>query len=193
MTRTGFKKLKASPKAANPKPKQQELRKPAAAVSEVAQSTGAEADLSSGEDSDEDAGGVNEEGMSNLMRLLGEDGLDDVAEQHLSELGLDEEASGSDEEDDEDESNSDEEDAVVGDGGSDSDSGWVDEDEEMEVPEGSRPPAVDDGESTDDENEEGDAIPLDEVSDVDEDTVPKQKVVINNEVSIFSLSKSSVR
>ncbi|KAG9104054.1 rRNA-processing protein and EBNA1-binding protein ebp2 [Ceratobasidium sp. 392] len=198
MARTAFKKTKSIPKYAAEKlpllPK--EPGPPVAAV-EATQSAGAEADLSSNEeDSESEDGGVDEEGMKNLMRLLGEDGLDDIAEQQLSELGQDDAASGSDEHDeDEDESTSEEEpEAIAGDGSDASDSGWVDEDEEDEAPEysGAKTTADDEsseGEDEDDnvdqeQSEQDDAVPLDEVSDVDEDAVPKQKVVINNEVAL---------
>ncbi|KAG8735703.1 rRNA-processing protein and EBNA1-binding protein ebp2, partial [Ceratobasidium sp. 428] len=192
MARTGFKKAKVSLKPAATNIAPQKAPSPPVAAPEATQSTGAEADLSSDdEDSGDDNGGVDEEGMKNLMRLLGEDGLDDAAEQQLSELGLDEEASGSDDDDDEDQSASEEEvEPVAGDGSDGSDSGWVDEDDEMETPEDSGARVVADEESEgsqeeeSDDDEQDDNVPLDEVSDVDEDAVPKQKVVINNELAL---------
>ncbi|KAG8736468.1 rRNA-processing protein and EBNA1-binding protein ebp2 [Ceratobasidium sp. 414] len=196
MARTGFKKTKLPSKPAAPKPTPQEAPSPPAAVVEPVQPTGTKPDpASTSEDSEDEDGGVDEEGMKNLMRLLGEDGLDDVAEHQLSELGLDEAASGSDKDEDDDESESaseeEGEEAIVG--GEDGSSGWVDEDEEVEAPESSGANGVvDEEESSEDEDgedeegqEEGDdVVPLDEISDVDEDVVPKQKVVINNELAL---------
>ncbi|QRW06474.1 rRNA-processing protein ebp2 [Ceratobasidium sp. AG-Ba] len=181
MARTAFKKAKAAAK-----PVIQKEPSPHIPATEVVQSTGAEADLSSSdeEDSDDDNEGVDEEGMVKLMSMLGEDGLDEVAEQQLSELGLDEATSDEEDEEDEDGS-SDEGDAIVGDGEGDSDSGWVDGDKEMDVSGDSGVEAAVNEES---EEEDDDAVPLDEISDVDEDAVPKQKVVINNEVSISLLA-----
>ncbi|KAG8696981.1 rRNA-processing protein and EBNA1-binding protein ebp2, partial [Ceratobasidium sp. 395] len=193
MARTGFKKAKVPLKPAATNIAPQKSPSPPVAAPEATQSTGAEADLSSdGEDSGDDNDGVDEEGMKNLMRLLGEDGLDDVAEQQLSELGLDEEASGSDDEDEDQSASEEDVEPVVGDGSDGSDSGWVDEDDEMETPETSGARVVADEESegsqeeeeSDDDDEQGDNVPLDEVSDVDEDVVPKQKVVINNELAL---------
>ncbi|QRV92349.1 rRNA-processing protein ebp2 [Ceratobasidium sp. AG-Ba] len=173
MARTAFKKAKAAAK-----PVIQKEPSPPTPVTEVVQSTGAEADLSSSDEEDSDDNeGIDEEGMAKLMNMLGEDGLDEVVEQQLSELGLDEATSDEEDEEDEDGS-SDEEEAIVGDGEGNSDSGWVDEDEEMDVPGESGVEAAVNEESDDD------AVPMDEISDVDEDVVPKQKVVINNELAL---------
>ncbi|KAG9075956.1 hypothetical protein FS749_012319, partial [Ceratobasidium sp. UAMH 11750] len=186
MARTGFKKTKLSTKPAAPKPVPQKSPSPPAAVAEPVQTTGTQADLSSSseEDSEDDDGGVDEEGMTNLMRLLGEDGLDEVAEYQLSELGVDEAASRNEQDEDDDESEgqdedesenaSEEEEEAMAEGGEgSSDSGWIDEDGEMETLESSG--AIGGEESSEDEDEdegeqdEDDAVPLDEVSDVDED------------------------
>lgn len=196
MARTAAKNIKPSSLAAKTKPQRKEVPKTPVAVEEVPPSTGAEAGLSSGESSDsedEDDEGVDEEGMAKMMQLLGEDGLDDFAEHQLSELGLGDEAGESDEDEDgnEGEDSEDEDESVAtGDEGDRSDSGWVDEDEEMEAPGSSKVRLVEDGDENEDEEasedeEEDNAVPLDEVSDVDEDVVPRQKVVINNEVSVF--------
>ncbi|CCO30731.1 hypothetical protein BN14_04761 [Rhizoctonia solani AG-1 IB] len=189
MARTAAKNLKASSK---PKAKPLEAPKlPTPPVVEAPISTGAEADAESSDEDSEDSedDGVDEEGMNRLMKLLEKDGLDDIAEHQLSELGLGD----SSEEDSQDEADSDEEseqgENIVDDGDGASESGWVDEDGEMDDPESSaagklNAMAQEESEQSEDEEEEEEVVPLDEASEVDEDVVPKQKIVINNEVAL---------
>ncbi|KAB5595831.1 rRNA-processing protein ebp2 [Ceratobasidium theobromae] len=150
-------------------------------IAEVAPtSTGVEADVESESDEDEEDSGVDEEGMAKLMQLLGEDGLDDVAEHQLNELGLGDAESGSNDESEDLGGDVDSGAVSVADDREDaSSSGWVDEDEEMDGADGVR------NQGAESDNEDGEeALPLDEVSDVEEDAVLKQKVVINNELAL---------
>ncbi|EUC63333.1 rRNA processing protein Ebp2 [Rhizoctonia solani AG-3 Rhs1AP] len=191
MARTSAKNFKASSKLLKPKAKLSETSKPLPPpVVELPASTGAEADAEPSDEDSEDSedDGVDEEGMSKLMKLLGNDGLDDIAEQQLSELGL-----GDSEESEDEDSEKDSEDGeeVAEDGSDASESGWVDEDAEMDGP-GSdvagklkiSNEVAEDEEGSEDEEDADEAVALDEASEVDEDVVPKQKVVINNEVAL---------
>ncbi|KAJ1303250.1 hypothetical protein OPQ81_011447 [Rhizoctonia solani] len=187
MARTSAKNLKAAPKLSKPKAKESETPKqPPTPVVEAPTSTGADADAESSDEDSEDSedDGVDEEGMQRLMKLLGDDGLDEIAERQLSELGLanDSEEDSQDEDEGSEEEGSEEEE--VAEAGHDaSESGWVDEDGEMDGPDSdiAAKEAVAEEES-DEEDEE--AVALDEASEVDEDVVPKQKIVINNEVAL---------
>ncbi|KAH7337071.1 eukaryotic rRNA processing protein EBP2-domain-containing protein [Rhizoctonia solani] len=131
--------------------------------------------------------------MTKLMKLL-EGGLDDIAEQQLSELGLGEDSE-EDSEDDDSEEDSEEEEEVVEGGDNVSESGWVDEDEDEDEDEetdgaggdvtGKLKASAKEAEVDEDsEEEEEEAVALDEASEVEEDIVPKQKIVINNEVAL---------
>lgn len=132
-------------------------------------------DNDSDEDEDED---VDEEGMTRLMKALGEDGLDDFAQAELRALaGEDSDEEGSEVEGNESEggeevegNENEEEDEDVED---DDDEEHDEEEEEEEDEEGSV-----------DEEEEEEVVALDEVDDVEEDIVPKQKVEIDNKVSL---------
>jgi len=109
------------------------------------------------EDEDEsEDDGVDEEGMAKLMAALGDDGLDDIAQAQLN--GLPGDQDGAEEDEDEEE-------------GSEHEAEML---KQLSIEE--------------DEESEDDAIPLDEISDleVDEDAVPKQKVVINNQVCLLA-------
>jgi rRNA-processing protein EBP2 len=105
---------------------------------------------------------VDEEGMNRLLELLGDDGLDDFAKY---QLGL-----------------------VSKSGDSEDDSDFVEDREDQ-------------GEEIDDENEEEgqeepestmlealEDVDLEDVSSVDEDAVPRQKILINNAVCLHCLS-----
>ncbi|KAG8893212.1 rRNA-processing protein and EBNA1-binding protein ebp2, partial [Tulasnella sp. 403] len=85
------------------------------------------ADESEGDDSEIDGTGedIDQEGMEKLMKLLGEDGLDEIAK---AQLGLDSEED-DDEEDDEEDGSEDEEEALD----QDSDGGLPDSDKEDET------------------------------------------------------------
>ncbi|KDN41741.1 hypothetical protein RSAG8_07272, partial [Rhizoctonia solani AG-8 WAC10335] len=88
MARTSAKNLKHSSKLSKPKAKPSETPKPPSPlVVEVPASTGAGAEPSDEDSEDSEDDGVDDEGMSKLMKLLGNDGLDEIAEQQLSELG----------------------------------------------------------------------------------------------------------
>ena len=113
------------------------------------------------EEGDEDEG-VDEEGMKKLLKALGDDGLDDFGQMQLDALGSD---------DDEEEGE--------GDDGSASESDGEEEDKE----------GKDEDEDTDAEEEkeekEGDGaeeVELEDAESVDEDAVPRQKIVTNNTV-----------
>ncbi|KAL1729665.1 eukaryotic rRNA processing protein EBP2-domain-containing protein [Schizophyllum commune] len=115
------------------------------------------------DESDSDDEGVDEEGMERLMKLLGDDGLDEYDQAQLSMMlgGDDESGSEEEEEEEEGEDDSDEE--------ADSDS-----EETAAGPSATKPQEADD-----------DAIPLDEVEDeVDEDAVPQRKLEIDNTVAL---------
>jgi rRNA-processing protein EBP2 len=116
-------------------------------------------------DTGSEPGDVDEEGMNRLLELLGDDGLDDFAKY---QLGL-----------------------VSKSGDSEDDSDFVANMEDVE----------DQGEDSDDENEEQgqkepestvlealEDVDLEDVSSVDEDAVPRQKILINNAVCLRCLS-----
>ncbi|EKM79510.1 hypothetical protein AGABI1DRAFT_114057 [Agaricus bisporus var. burnettii JB137-S8] len=115
--------------------------------------------------------------MERLVKLLGEDGLDEFDRAQLRSMGGEEE----DEDEDEDES---------GEEGESGDEEKVDENEDEvsdEDEEGEvslvKPTSTD--EDDEDEDEQDDAIPLDEIeSIIDEDAVPKQKLEIDNQVAL---------
>ncbi|CUA68842.1 rRNA-processing protein EBP2 [Rhizoctonia solani] len=194
MARTSFKNLKASSKLSKPRAKPSESSKlPSPPIVEAPTSTGAEADAEPSDEDSEDSedDGVDEEGMSKLMKLLGDDGLDEIAEQQLSELGLGDGEEDSQDEDEDSEEDSEEGEEVAEDGSDASESGWVDEDAEMDVPRSDVPgerkvsKQVADEETSDEEEDKDDeAVALDEASEVDEDVVPKQKIVVNNEAAL---------
>ncbi|CAE6457733.1 unnamed protein product [Rhizoctonia solani] len=193
MARTSTKNLKAPSKPSKPKGKLSETSKPPPPpVVEAPTSTSVEADAESSDEDSEDSedDGVDEEGMNRLMKLLEQDGLDDIAEHQLSELGIgdnSEEEESQDEEDSEEESEEGED--ILDDGDGASESGWVDEDGEMDDSETDgtsklNPTTQEESEDEEDGEETEDVVALDEASEVDEDVVPKQKIVINNEVAL---------
>ena len=132
-------------------------------------------DVSEDEDDSGDEEDVDEDGMNRLMEALGEDGLDDFAQEQLRALEGDEEG-------DEDEADDDDEDAVSG------------EEAEEDV-EGQ------DGSDEDEEAEEAGPsdempVPVDELSEeemLDEDAIPRQKVEIDNKVRSPPRSHQLVR
>lgn len=119
---------------------------------------------SSGEEESEDEG-VDEAGMEKLLEALGEDGLDEFDQARLQALTADEE----DDSDDDAEEN---EDAGGESGAEDAAQDEESENEDIDV--------------ADDESDDEDLIALDEVDDLlDPDTVPRQKVKIDNKVRRF--------
>lgn len=122
-------------------------------------------------DQDEDDDGVDEEGMQRLMKALGDEPLDEYGQAQFNALV---DGSGSEDEDED----QDEDGASVS-TGSDEDEALVDDDSEKEDEE--------DGDATEEE-----AILFDEVIEVDQDAVPKQKVEIDDHVRFFSLSDNQV-
>ena len=129
------------------------------------------------EGSSEDEEDVDEEGMSRLMKALGEDGLDEFAQEQLRALQEDED----DEEDDEqagDASSGDEEDVGAEDQEGSSEDDEAEDEQGEEVNEA--------GPSTDL------AVAVDELSDeemLDADVMPRQKVEIDNKVRSISLAR----
>lgn len=120
------------------------------------------------EESDSEDDGVDEQGMKRLMDALGDDGLDEFASAQLEGLDVsDKNEDGGEEE----WSDIEDEEAAKASDGSDSEDGNDEDDEEESEA----------GDMQDDE-ELGDVVALDDVSDVDEDAVPRQKIVINNKV-----------
>ncbi|KAJ3557163.1 hypothetical protein NM688_g1622 [Phlebia brevispora] len=120
------------------------------------------------DEEDEDDADVDEEGMERLMKLLGEDGLDDVARSELEALVADEEIS--DEDDDEDE-------AEEGDGneeGAEGDHEIAEKNLVVEVEE---------------DQEEDQEVLLEDADSVDDDAVPKQKIEIDNKVGDIALER----
>ena len=137
-------------------------------------------DEGSGSDSDEEEDGdendIDEAGMKRIIDLLGDDGLDEFAQYQLGVLG----GQGSEEEDDEIGSGEESTDTKEGDGN---------ENEASDKPIG--PSKEED--SGDDEDEEAAAtqdaldsdIDLEGLSEVDEDAVPRQRLMYTNDVSHF--------
>ena len=127
------------------------------------------------EDLSEDEEDVDEEGMSRLMKALGEDGLDEFAQEQLRALQEDED----DEEDDEqagDASSGDEEEV-----GAEEQEGSSEDEDEAEDDQGEEVNGA--GPSTDL------AVAVDELSDeemLDADVMPRQKVEIDNKVRSMS-------
>jgi rRNA-processing protein EBP2 len=122
-----------------------------------------EASRSDSEEDSEDEG-VDEVGFTNLLNLLGHDGLDDFDQAQLQALGGEEVCEeDSDLEQDED------------DKGEDSESEQEEDGDDDKIAAGSSQHGVDKGD-----------LALDEVDDVlDEDTVPQQKLQIDNKVRFF--------
>ncbi|RPD62599.1 eukaryotic rRNA processing [Lentinus tigrinus ALCF2SS1-7] len=109
--------------------------------------------------------------MAKLMKALGEDGLDELAQEQLRALE-DSEEEGSDEDEDDEE---------VGEASGDEDEGVEDADEAEGSDEEEADPAAQAGPS------EEVAIPMDELSDeemLDEDAMPRQKVEIDNKIAL---------
>ncbi|KAF8651957.1 hypothetical protein AX16_004600 [Volvariella volvacea WC 439] len=144
------------------------------------------------EDEDSDNGGVDVKGWERLVKLMKEDGLDELGEEQLQALQGDS--------DDSDEENSEvERDGVSGsEDQEDSESEEVDledeEDEESEDDE-EQENQVKNVKKKQDQNEEGSddeegdedeeqEIPLDEAEDVDADALPRRKVVTDNKMAL---------
>ncbi|KAL1760233.1 eukaryotic rRNA processing protein EBP2-domain-containing protein [Schizophyllum commune] len=125
--------------------------------------SGGDAGSDDDEESDSDDEGVDEEGMERLMKLLGDDGLDEYDQAQLNTMLGGDDESGSEEEGEEEEGEDDSDEEA------DSDS-----EEAAAGPSATKPQEADD-----------DAIPLDEVEDeVDEDAVPQRKLEIDNTVAL---------
>lgn len=140
------------------------------------------------EGTDSDYDGVDQEGMERLVKLLGEDGLDDFDRAQLRGMtGEEDEGEAEDESDNEEEQE--------GSGDEEKEEDISDEDEEHDIslvkPTTNSSPSPD--EEQEDEEEDHDEIPLDEVeSIIDEDTVPKQKLEIDNQVRMPHLRSISL-
>jgi rRNA-processing protein EBP2 len=149
-------------------------------------------DEESDDGSDDETDGIDEKGMKRLMELLGDDALDDFTAAQLDALkrenDVSEESSGSDDGDE------------LGSEAEDRNGEHVSEDEELG--ESDSVSSNDDSDGNDAEEEMKDekmASPVDEAEDeeeialdghddisIDEDAVPKQKVVIDNKVRCHS-------
>lgn len=127
---------------------------------------------SDSEEGDSEDEGVDEEGMERLMKLLGEDGLDDFDRAQLEGLVGDYE--GEAEEDSEDEAGEESEKVSDEEGNDESIS-----DENL---------ANGDKQDAEEYGDDDDAIPVDEVDEIDADQVPRQKLEIDNQVRILRLS-----
>ncbi|KAF8170924.1 eukaryotic rRNA processing [Pholiota molesta] len=114
--------------------------------------------------------------MARLMKLLGDDGLDDIGQAQLDALAGEGEGSGSEGEED----------------GEEEEGEGAEEDEDSEVEAQNGDEANDsDAEDVDmGEDEDEEAIPLDEAESVDEDAVPRQKVEIDNKVALEQIRES---
>ncbi|TFK62571.1 hypothetical protein BDN72DRAFT_931992 [Pluteus cervinus] len=136
-------------------------------------------------DDDSDNGGVDEEGMKNLIKALGDDGLDELGQAQLQSLAGGEDSS-EDEGEEEDEAGGNA--PASGSGGEEWDSLLDSEEEDEEAAEGSEDRVRDQDVEM---NSEDDEIPLDELDeDLDEDAVPHQKVVIDNTVALDRIRKT---
>lgn len=126
--------------------------------------------------SDEEDGDVDEEGMAKLLNALGEDGLDDIGKMQLEILEQDAGSSSGDEDGSEEGIEEAEE--------SDANGSSEGEEEEGEG-------AEDDAESGNEveEAEEGidneEVVALEDAESVDEDAVPRQKIVTDNKVQFI--------
>lgn len=120
--------------------------------------------------------------MKRMMELLGEDGMDEFDAAQLDALAGPSSAAGSDEDKDEDEENWESE---SGSGDEDEEGSISGEEDEEEEVDGSEAEQVNGEEGGGESEEEEDVIALDDVENgsVDEDVVPRQKVVIDNKVS----------
>ncbi|KAK0434612.1 eukaryotic rRNA processing protein EBP2-domain-containing protein [Armillaria borealis] len=133
------------------------------------------AESSDSNDEDSDNGGVDEAGMERLIKALGDEGLDEFDQAQLGALGGDDESDS----EGEDENGSDEEDVEGLDQENDSEE---DEEEEQEADE-------DDAEDDEGDGEEED-VALENVEDVDDDVVPRQKIEIDNHVALARIHES---
>lgn len=117
------------------------------------------------ENGEEGSDGIDEAGMKKLMKALGDDGLDDIA-QHMLE-SLNDEGGTEDElgENSDAESKMSKKQALAE---AESNDGEGDEENDEEK----------NGEITEDEE----SVELDKLSSVDEDAIPRQKIIINNKV-----------
>ncbi|KAH8113502.1 eukaryotic rRNA processing [Phellopilus nigrolimitatus] len=153
-----------------------------------------QAELSSEDEDDEDEdGGVDEEGMAKLMKALGKDGLDDIGNMQLGVLegGEDDSEEDGSGEDEDGEGEEDLEDEVEGEGAEGSGSGeeGSDEDEdELEVSVDASKVKASKGtggvKETEEEEREEEEIALEDAESVDEDVVPRQKLVVDNKVAL---------
>ena len=126
---------------------------------------------------EEEESDVDEEGMKKLMKMLGENDLDDIAKMQLGVLENSE-----DEEDDDDDGDGD---GLENTGaGKDEDADSEDEDVENmnEEEENSDGNTDEDGGEEDEDEDEDDEVALDDIDSVDEDAVPRQKLQIDNKV-----------
>ena len=129
------------------------------------------------ESDSEDDEGVDDKGMERLMKLLGEDGLDDFARAELGALTADDEADG---EEDESKSEADEK----------TEDEDEDEDEDVNIAEQEIHHSRSlDGEVNGQEVER--EINLEDAESVDDDVILKQKVEIDNKVSVSIVSVES--
>ena len=134
---------------------------------------GSGSDSNEEEDGDEDD--IDEAGIKRIIDLLGDDGLDEFAQYQLGVLG----GQGSEEEDDE---------IVPNEESTDTQEGGDSEHEASDKPIG---PSKEDEDSWDDEDEDAtvtqDAVDsevdLEGLSEVDEDVVPRQRLMYANDVS----------
>ncbi|KAF7791505.1 hypothetical protein EIP86_002521 [Pleurotus ostreatoroseus] len=137
------------------------------------------------EDEDEDSEvDVDEEGMTRLMKLLGEDGLDDVARSELEALVADEEISDEEDGDEEDgeEEDGEEEDDEEADEEADEES--EEEEEEAEASSSKNVAKSSVAVNHEDEEDEEDAVLLEDADSIDEDAVPRQKIEIDNKIAL---------
>ncbi|KAI0683257.1 eukaryotic rRNA processing protein EBP2-domain-containing protein [Cytidiella melzeri] len=168
----------APPSTVSKPPKKQVLKdKVAPTQHEEAHSLLRDDDDSEGSDSEEED--VDEEGMSRLMKALGDDGLDELAEAELRALkgeGGEEEGSGEEEESDEEVREQEVEE--------------VSSEEEEEEEENEQDGAIEEEEEASADEEDAGDVPLDEIESVDEDAVPQQKVEIDNKIVLARIRET---
>jgi len=138
------------------------------------------------DEDDSDDEGVDEEGMERLMKALGDDGLDEFDQVQLNiALGDESDSSHLEEEDDEDEDEDGDVNSLEVELSEDGGQGVDDEDEagehgvEVEVENGEEEGEGDEGDETQED------VALDDVDFVEEDTVPRQKLEIDNKVCSY--------
>ncbi|EJC99019.1 Ebp2-domain-containing protein [Fomitiporia mediterranea MF3/22] len=128
-------------------------------------------------DDDDDDDGVDEGGMKKLMKALGEDGLDDVGRMQLDALeGEDEDGEDDDEDSEIDEGDEDGDMQIQELVEADSDEESESDDEEGSV--------HGEAELDEDDDDDDDEVALEDAESVDEDAVPRQKIITNNKVAL---------